>query len=98
LSLQAHDDTLEILADDSVTVTSSSDTVNVFAQTKIVLTSGQSTVTLEGGNITFACPGTFTVKGGAHGFVGPLSGNASISPLPNGTVELTPARMIDFSG
>ena len=71
-----------------MTVTSSSDTVNVFAQTKIVLTSGQSTVTLEGGNITFACPGTFTVKGGAHGFVGPVSQPAPLQGLPSGISRL----------
>ncbi|MES1945962.1 Rhs element Vgr protein [Salinisphaera sp. C84B14] len=87
LSLQDHDDTLEILADDSVTVASSSDTVNVFAQTKIAPTSGQSTVTLEGGNITFSCPGTSTVKGGAHGFVGLAQDTSQPTPLSTGQVE-----------
>ena len=31
-----------------------------------MLQAGQSSVTLEGGDITFACPGYFTVKGGQH--------------------------------
>lgn len=87
LSLQAHDDTLEILADDSIT-TSSQTRVDMLANSKIVLTAGQSTVTLDGGKITFACPGTFTVKGGAHNFVGPAGQAASLNPLPVGTVTL----------
>ena len=51
VSLQAHTDGLEILSFN--------------AKEKIVLQSGQSSITLDGGNITFACPGNFTVKGGA---------------------------------
>nr|GEU80231.1 hypothetical protein [Tanacetum cinerariifolium] len=65
MSLQAHTDQLEILADKAITVISVNDVIEVKASQKIVLQAGQSTVTLEGGNITFACPGNFTVKGGS---------------------------------
>ncbi|MEO6590479.1 MAG: DUF2345 domain-containing protein, partial [Pyrinomonadaceae bacterium] len=50
--------------------------------TKIVLKAGQTSITLEGGNITFACPGTFSVKGSSHAFAGGASSPAYTPPLP----------------
>ncbi len=44
--------------------------IDILAQQKIVLQAGRTSITLEGGNITFACPGTFTVKAGQHPFMG----------------------------
>ncbi|MBS1161897.1 MAG: Rhs element Vgr protein, partial [Proteobacteria bacterium] len=52
-----------------------------------VLQAGQSSVTLEGANITFACPGTFSVKGSGNAFVGPGSGVAEMEALPEGTIN-----------
>ncbi|WP_260117423.1 DUF2345 domain-containing protein [Pseudoduganella albidiflava] len=68
VSLQAHTDQLEILADKEVIVISVNDCIEIKAKQKIVLQAGQSSVTLDGSNITFACPGNFTVKGGKHIF------------------------------
>jgi type VI secretion system secreted protein VgrG len=68
VSLQAHTDQLEIVADKEITVISVNDCIEIKAKEKIVLQAGQSAVTLEGGNITFACPGKFSVKGGKHLF------------------------------
>jgi uncharacterized protein (DUF2345 family) len=53
-----------------------------------VLQAGNSAITLEGGNITFSCPGTFTVKAGQHPFMGGESGEAGIESLPQGLVQL----------
>jgi type VI secretion system secreted protein VgrG len=78
VSLQAHTDQLEILADKAVTIVSVNDVIEIKAKEKIVLQAGQSSVTLEGGNITFACPGTFSVKGGQHLF---NSGSAKTAAL-----------------
>ncbi|WP_156484185.1 type VI secretion system Vgr family protein, partial [Janthinobacterium agaricidamnosum] len=55
LSLQAHTDQLEILADQAITVISVNDVIEIKANQKITLQAGQSSMTLEGGNITFAC-------------------------------------------
>jgi type VI secretion system secreted protein VgrG len=66
LSLQAHTDQLEILADKAITVISVNDAIDIRAKEKIVIQAGQSAITLEGGDITFACPGKFTVEGGQH--------------------------------
>ena len=82
VSLQAHTDALEILADKEVVVISVNDGIEIKAKEKIVLQAGQSAVTLEGGDITFACPGTFSVKGGQHLFDGGASKAPMLKPLP----------------
>jgi type VI secretion system secreted protein VgrG len=86
VSLQAHTDKLEILADKSIKVISVNDSIEIKASQKIVLQAGQSSITLEGGDITFACPGNFTVRGGQHVFAGGGKVEASYPPLPTSTV------------
>jgi type VI secretion system secreted protein VgrG len=82
LSLQSHTDQLEILADKAITIISVNDAIEIKAKEKIVIQAGQSAITLEGGNITFACPGNFTVKGGQHLFdIGARKG-ANLVNLP----------------
>jgi type VI secretion system secreted protein VgrG len=84
VSLQAHTDQLEILADGAVTVISVNDSIEIKAKDKIVLQAGQAAVTLQGGDITFACPGKFSVKGGQHLFEGGASKAAELPHLPGG--------------
>jgi len=88
VSLQAHTDQLEIVADKSVTVISVNDSIEIKANQKIVLQAGQSFITLEGGDITFACPGNFTVKGGKHVFDGGANEAASTPRLPDSRLKL----------
>ncbi|WP_075256953.1 type VI secretion system Vgr family protein [Herbaspirillum camelliae] len=88
VSLQAHTDALEILADKDVTVTSVNDSIEIKARQKIVLQAGQASVTLEGGNITFACPGTFSVKGATHAFPGGASVSPDLMALPDTKYKL----------
>ncbi|WP_229498953.1 type VI secretion system Vgr family protein [Pseudoduganella ginsengisoli] len=85
VSLQAHTDKLEILADQDITVISVNDCIDIKASKKIVLQAGQSSVTLDGGDIAFACPGNFTVKGGKHEFAGGASNSAELASLPTGS-------------
>ena len=87
-TLQAHTDEMEILADQSITVTSSNDEIHILAKEKIVLQAGQSSVTLEGQNITFACPGKFSVKGSGQAFQGPGSDSANLVALPTSQVSM----------
>ena len=61
------------------------DVIEIKASEKIVLQAGQSSVTLEGGNITFACPGNFSVKWGQHVFQGGGNEAAAPSTLPTGS-------------
>jgi type VI secretion system secreted protein VgrG len=83
LSIQAHTDQLELLADKEVTVVSVNDSISINAKTKIVLKAGQTSITLDGANITFACPGTFSVKGSAHSLDSGASSAASLPTLPS---------------
>ena len=87
-TIQANTDAMEILADQSITVTSSNDEIHILAKEKIVLMAGQSSVTLEGSNITFACPGTFSVKGSGNAFMGPGSSPAGLEGLPDSRAKL----------
>ena len=82
LSLQAHAGPLELLADTSVTVTATEARIDVLAKSKIVLQAGQTRITLEGGDITFACPGNFTVKAGEVPFKSGANGAAALDELP----------------
>ncbi len=88
VSLAAHTDAMEILADKSITVTSTNNSILVEAQQKIVLQAGQSAITLEVGNITFACPGVFSVKGASHPFGSGGSDAAVLGVLPDTTFKL----------
>ena len=89
-TIQANTDALEILADQSITVTSSNDEIHILAKEKIVLQAGQSSVTLEGSNITFACPGKFSVKGSGHAFLGAGKSAAVLEALPEGKADKAP--------
>jgi type VI secretion system secreted protein VgrG len=90
--LQAHTDQLEILADKEVTVISVNDSIEVLASQKITLQAGQTSITLDGANITFACPGKFSVKGSAHDFLSGSSDAAGLMPLPDKLVKVQPEQ------
>ena len=68
VSLRAHADELHILADQDVTIVSVDDEIRIQASTTIELIAGQSSVVLDGGDITFTCPGNFTAKTSTHGW------------------------------
>jgi len=88
MSLQAHTDQLEILADKEVTVISVNDRIEIKAKEKIVLQAGESAITLEGGDITFTCPGKFSVKGGKHQFDKGENSPARLGSLPDSNADL----------
>jgi len=82
VSLQAHTDRLEILADQDVQVLSVNDEIVISAQKKIELVGGDSSITLEGGDITFKTPGSFVVKAAMHDWNSAGGGEASLPNLP----------------
>ena len=47
-------------------------------------------ITLEGGDITFACPGTFSVKGSQQVFDSRANAAVSIDPLPDQLQQVPP--------
>lgn len=90
VSLQAHTDSLQILADQDVTVISVNDEITVSASTRIELVAGQSSVVLDGGNIDFSCPGNWEVKSSTHAFLGGGSAPATLAALPDGVAGTAP--------
>ncbi|MCE7521976.1 type VI secretion system Vgr family protein [Alloalcanivorax xenomutans] len=88
VSLQANGGPLELLADQSVTVTSSEGKVSVLAKEKITLQSGEVEIVLDGANIFFRCPGTFTIKGSIKALEPGQAGSVGIPSTPSGTSRL----------
>jgi type VI secretion system secreted protein VgrG len=89
VSLQAHTDKLDVLADKSITVTSVNDEIELLAKT-IRLVAGNAEIVLDGGNITMRCTHVWDVKGSNHAFTGPASDPASLPALPQGVAGVDP--------
>ena len=53
-----------------------------------MLQAGQSSITLDGANISFACPGNFTVKGGQHLFDTGQKSSPQLGKLPDTKLRL----------
>ncbi|MFD1559964.1 type VI secretion system Vgr family protein [Paraburkholderia silviterrae] len=72
LELQAQHDALALRARDELRVASIGANVELAAQKTVHLAvSGGAHLTIEGGNVTFGCPGAFVVHAAAHSFDGP---------------------------
>ena len=83
LSLRAHTDALEILADKDITVISVNDEITITASQRIEMVGGDSKVVLAGANIDFVTSGKFTVKAASHDWAGGGSGSANLPSLPD---------------
>ena len=94
VSFQAHDGKLKVFADQSMRVLSINASIEIQANQRITLYAGGSSITLDGANITFACPGTFSVKGSNHAFVEPASAPAKLPSLPTGKIDIDPADLL----
>ncbi|WP_321877551.1 type VI secretion system Vgr family protein [Paraburkholderia bannensis] len=83
VSLQAQSDTLALRARDEVKLVSASADVQIAAkQTVHLAVSGGAHITIEGGNVTFGCPGKFVVYAAQHAFVGPDQVDAPLPQFP----------------
>ncbi|WP_414547756.1 DUF2345 domain-containing protein, partial [Stenotrophomonas forensis] len=96
VSLQANDGELELLSEQALTITATDERIDVLAQTKVVLQAGSSAITLEGGNITFSCPGEFKVKAGEHPFMGGEHAVPFIPALPGGLQRIPDWIALDY--
>lgn len=88
LSLRAHTDQLEILADKDITIISVNNEITITASQRIEMVGGDSKVVLDGSNIDFVTPGTFTVKAATHEWAGGGSGSTALPALPDSRVKL----------
>lgn len=89
VDIQAQASTLQIAALNDLKIQSQSAAINWAAAKKITLaTAGGASITIEGGNLTFLCPGTITVKAGSKSFVGAARVDQELPLLPKGVFEL----------
>jgi type VI secretion system secreted protein VgrG len=72
VELQAQSDALQVAAKGPVTIQSAHGHIDWAAAKKIVIsTAGGASITIEGGDITFECPGKLLIHAGIKSFVGP---------------------------
>jgi len=83
VSLHAHTDILEMLADQDIVVTSSTDGIEILASQRITLQAAGASIVMDGGDIVFKGPGMFSVKGASHNLIGPASDAAALPALPS---------------
>ncbi|MGF6640816.1 DUF2345 domain-containing protein [Paraburkholderia sp. MM6662-R1] len=81
-------DGMDLFAQKQLRVASESADVQVSARSKITLNCGGASVVMEGGNITFYCPGAYTIKAGSFTFVGPDNVPAVLPVLPKSDLTL----------
>lgn len=80
LDVQGQNDEVKLQSRQSLRAASAQAAVELAAgKTLHIATSGGASVTIEGGNITFNCPGTITVHASRKSFVGPVQ---EAYPLP----------------
>jgi type VI secretion system secreted protein VgrG len=83
IDYQAQAGLINISAKRDVKIQSQTAHIDWAAAKKIVLsTAGGASVTLENGNITFECPGTYLVKAGKKSFIGPAKLDYPLPLLP----------------
>jgi type VI secretion system secreted protein VgrG len=74
VELQAQSDEMTFAAKELVKLMSANSRIDVAAAKSITLcTEGGASLTIEGGNITFACPGTISIKASSKSFSGPTN-------------------------
>ncbi|WP_080425245.1 type VI secretion system Vgr family protein [Burkholderia ubonensis] len=87
IEIQAHDDGIDVAAQKSVKLLSSTERVEVAGATEILLTSGGAYIRLKDGNIEIHAPGKIDVKGAQHSFAGPASASYDLPALPKGDLH-----------
>ncbi|MHC1651904.1 type VI secretion system Vgr family protein [Stenotrophomonas maltophilia] len=97
VDVQAQADAIHVQARQPLRASSAQGVVEVEAGKVVhIATSGGASITVEGGNITFACPGVITVHAGTKSFLGPAQFKTE---LPNWSQSDTSSwRLTGFSG
>lgn len=90
VSVRAHTDAQDLLAHDGLCVISHTDDIVIQAAQRIELHAGGCSVVLDGGDITFSCPGTWTVKAASHDWGGAGGQGAQLPELPAGHMAPIP--------
>ncbi|MEX3952926.1 DUF2345 domain-containing protein [Paraburkholderia sp. EG287B] len=88
LTASALTDGMDLFAQKQFRIASESADVQVAAKSKITLNSGGASLVIENGNMTFHCPGAFTIKAGSFTFVGPDNVPAKLPSLLGSNLKL----------
>jgi type VI secretion system secreted protein VgrG len=90
VSIRAHTDAMQLLADQELTIISVNDEIHIDAKHRIELRDGESSIVLEGGDITFTMPGLFSAPMSTHEFMPAGGGSPDLSALPQGLASEAP--------
>ncbi|WP_328809460.1 DUF2345 domain-containing protein [Paraburkholderia hiiakae] len=82
-------DGMDLFAQKQLRVASESADVQISAKSKITLNSGGASVVIENGNITFHCPGAYTIKAASFTFVGPDNVATPLPSLPKASLKIS---------
>jgi len=88
VEIAAQTDGMDLFAQKQLRVASESADVQVSASSKITLNSGGASLVIEGGNMTFHCPGAFTIKAASFNFEGPSSVATQLPSLPRSSLQI----------
>ena len=84
LEFESQSDEIKFQSRDDLKIVSANAEVELAAgKTVHLATSGGASITIEGGNITVACPGTFTVHAGKKSLVGPAHLSREMNSWPH---------------
>ncbi len=83
VELQAQSDAMTFAAKELVKLVSANSHIDFAAAKSITLAvEGGASLTIEGGNITFACPGTISIKASSKSFTGPADQGYALPIMP----------------
>lgn len=82
VTVQAQNDTLELLAREGLAITSTEDTISITAKKKIILNAGGSYITLDACCIEAGTEGDYNVKSAYFDYSGPASMKADHADYP----------------
>jgi uncharacterized protein (DUF2345 family) len=82
VEIQAHSDNIELTAQKTLKVVSTTEKIEVAAEQEILLTSGGAYIRIKGGDIQIHAPGKIDIKGAQHSFAGPAQQSYPLPPLP----------------
>ncbi|WP_017772117.1 DUF2345 domain-containing protein [Paraburkholderia kururiensis] len=80
---------MDLFAQKQLRIASENADVQVAAKSKITLNSGGASLVIEGDNMTFHCPGAFTVKAASFTFVGPDNVPTPLPSLPKSGLKIS---------
>ncbi|MBF3537075.1 type VI secretion system tip protein VgrG [Burkholderia pseudomallei] len=87
VEVQAQSNNIELTAQKTVKILSTTEKVEVAANQGVLLTSGGAYIRIQGGNIEIHAPGKIDIKGAQHALAGPASIPYDLPALPKGDLH-----------